>query len=127
MSRSPGHQKWPHHQVSEQPVRERVTVELDGELLADSRDVIRVEEDNHPVRFYFPRGDVRMQRLERSTSTSECPFKGVARYFNLNAGTEPLKDAVWTYETPYDEHQTLQNRLAFYDDKYRQIRVQVER
>ena len=129
MSKSPGHQKWPEHRVLEHPVGERVTVELDGKLVADSRNVIRVEEDGSPARYYFPRGDVRMERFERTATTSQCPFKGVAHYFSVasdsgSAGGK-LEDAVWTYEEPFDEHQALKDRLAFYDDKYRNIHVRV--
>ena len=129
MSKSPGHQKWPDHKVIERPVGERVTVELDGQILADSRDVIRVEEDGSPARYYFPRSDVRMDKLAPTATTSQCPFKGTAHYFSLamdgggNGGR--LKDAVWTYDEPFDEHRALKGRLAFYDDKYRNIHVRV--
>jgi len=127
MSKSPGHQKWPEHKVLERPVGEQVTVEVEGEILADSHGVIRVEEDGSPARFYFPRGDVRMDKLARTATTTECPFKGKANYFSLTmgGGDGKLEDAVWSYEEPFDEHLALKDRLAFYDDKYRNIHVRV--
>jgi uncharacterized protein (DUF427 family) len=129
MSKSPGHQKWPEHKVLEMPVGKRVTVELDGQIVADSSDVIRVDEDGSPARYYFPRGDVSMDKLQRTATTSHCPFKGTANYFSLAAGGDDkrgkLVDAVWSYEEPFDEHQSLKDRLSFYDDKYRNIHVRV--
>ena len=129
MSKSPGHQKWPEHKVIETPVGKRVTVELDGKTVADSRNVIRVDEDGSPARYYFPRTDVSMDKLQRTATTSQCPFKGVAHYFSLSqdGGSDggKLEDAVWTYEEPFEEHQSLKDRLAFYDDKYRNIHVRL--
>jgi uncharacterized protein (DUF427 family) len=64
-----------------------------------------------------------MNKLERTVTTTECPFKGTAHYFNINANGRRFNDAVWTYEKPYDEHRNLKDRVAFYDDKIPEIRV----
>jgi len=120
---SPGHQKWPDHKIQEKHLEERVEVKVNGELIATSNDVVAVDEDEQPRRFYFPRSDVKMDKLERSATTTECPFKGTAHYFNLKVAGNTLRDAVWTYEDPYDEHRDLKDRLAFYDDKLHDIHI----
>jgi uncharacterized protein (DUF427 family) len=123
MSKSPGHQKWPDHHVNERKLAERVRVEANGELLADSTNVIEVAEDGSPVRYYFPRADVRMDKLARTETTTTCPFKGTAHYFSVDTGGHRLADAVWTYEEPFDEHQALKDRVAFYDDKVPELEI----
>lgn len=121
--KSPGHQQMPDHQVREEHAKGVVKVRVNDVTIAESDQVIKVTEDKSPVRYYFPRSDVRMEALTPTDTTSECPFKGHATYFDLEAGGQTLKDAVWTYETPYDEHADLAQRLAFYDDKYPAIQV----
>src|SRR5450830_1339529 len=101
---SPGHQKFPDHKVREEPIPNVVKVRFNDMTIAESKNVIKVTEDKAPVRYYFPRGDVRMETLRPSATTTVCPFKGHATYFDLDADGRQLKDAVWTYEAPYDEH-----------------------
>src|SRR5947207_3334181 len=95
--KSPGHQKFPDHKVAERHVADKMEVEVAGEILADSQDVIQVEEDGSPARLYFPRSAVAMEKLEASSTTTQCPFKGTARYFNLELDGKTLPDAVWSY------------------------------
>ncbi|SRR5258706_4129983 len=123
MNKSPGHQKFPEHKVQEQRVGKRMTVVIDGDIIADSNDVICVDEDKNPLRYYFPRADVAMSRFVKSGTTTECPFKGTAKYYSLIVGPQKLQDVVWTYDKPYDEHRELKGRLAFYDEKIPGIQV----
>ena len=101
-----------HIRISRAGARVRVTYR--GELVADSADALRLEEGSYPAVYYFPRKDVKMERLERSSHSTHCPFKGDASYFSVVGGPE---NAVWSYEKPYDEMMGIKGRLAFYPDK----------
>ena len=87
------------HTVSTHPADRHVVVTLGGEVLADSRRAIALEETGHRTRYYLPREDVRMELLTPSETTSHCPFKGDATYFSA-AGA---KDAFWVYVAPSEE------------------------
>ena len=123
MNPSPGHQRWPAHQVRETRVDHPMRVEVDGELVAESDDVIRVDEDGQPPRWYFPREAVRTQVLEPSTTSAVCPFKGQASYWTIDLEDKVPEDAAWSYEAPYDEHAALRGRLSFRDDKNPEIAI----
>jgi uncharacterized protein (DUF427 family) len=123
MSKAPGYQQHPDHKVRETRLSNPVRVEIGGEVVAESQDVVRVDEDGYPPRYYFPRGDVKMDRLARSDTTSVCPFKGMAHYYAVRVGDRLLKDAVWTYEAPYDEHPGLKERLAFWEGRFPEIAI----
>ena len=63
------------------PSAARVVVELDGEVLADTRRSLRVLETSHPPVYYIPAADVRTDRLAASARRSSfCEFKGWAEY-----------------------------------------------
>jgi uncharacterized protein (DUF427 family) len=123
MAKSPGHQEHPEHKVQSLRVQQHMAVTANGEVIAESGDVVRLNEDGSPGRYYFPRSHVKMEKLQPSNTTSECPFKGTARYFDVVLEDGVLHDAVWSYEQPYDEHQDLQGRMAFYDDKVPQLHI----
>jgi len=89
-------------------------VKLGGEVIADTKSAIRMEEGTYPAVYYFPRADVKMDRLERTSHKTQCPFKGDASYYSFKGGAE---NAVWSYETPYDEMQAIAGLVAFYPDK----------
>jgi len=113
---APGFRTHPDHRIDTKPAETRVQVTFDGELVADSDDVVVMTEGRYDPVYYFPRKDVRMERLSRTNHRTHCPFKGDASYFTLTGG-RTAENAVWSYEDPYDEMQVIKERLAFYPDK----------
>jgi uncharacterized protein (DUF427 family) len=118
---APGYKKYPGHRITTKPAGARVRVTYKGEVIADTKDAIQLEEAMPmggstvaPVVYYIPRKDVKMDRLARSSHQTHCPFKGDASYYSLKDGPE---NAVWSYEQPYDEMSVIKDRLAFYPDK----------
>jgi uncharacterized protein (DUF427 family) len=91
----------------------RVRVIHQGVTFADTHGALTVSETGLADVFYFPRADVNMARLERSTHTSRCPFKGEAAYFHLRTEDEVIENAVWSYEVPLDGVKQITGYLAF--------------
>ena len=123
---APGFKKHPEHRVETKPAEMRVRVTFNGEVIADSRDAIRLDESKYASVYYVPRKDVKMERLTRTTHSTHCPFKGVASYYTLSVGGRTAANAVWSYEQPYDEMSVIRDRLAFYPDKVDSISVAQE-
>ena len=95
----------------------RVTVKVDGNVIAQTDDALELREAKYPPVLYIPRADVRMERLERSAHTTYCPFKGDANYYSVPALGERGRNGVWTYEAPYEAVAAIREHLAFYPDR----------
>jgi uncharacterized protein (DUF427 family) len=106
--------------ITTKPAGARVQVTVKGEVIADSADAIRLEEGSYPAVYYFPRKDVRMERLERTAHSTHCPHKGDASYFSIKGGP---RNAVWSYEAPFDNVAAIRELVAFYPDKVDSISV----
>ena len=95
----------------------RVRVRFGGEIVADTGRALLLEEGALPPVFYVPRGDIHMERLAPSATTSHCPFKGEASYFDVEAGGRREPEAAWSYEAPIPAAAQIAGHLAFYPDK----------
>ena len=102
------------------PAGGRVQVKFNGEVIADTRSAVALEEGSYPVVYYIPRKDVRMDRLERTSHRTHCPYKGDASYYSIQGGPA---NAVWSYEQPKEDMLSIKSLLAFYPDKVDSIAV----
>jgi uncharacterized protein (DUF427 family) len=103
--------------VEFEPVGDRLQVEFEGTIVADTTRALRILETAHEPALYFPRADIAMEFLERTSHSTFCPFKGDASYWSLRAGGALSENAVWSYEDPFAEVDALRDYVSFYPDR----------
>jgi uncharacterized protein (DUF427 family) len=110
------HARDPHKRVDVVPSSRHVRVELDGEVLAESRRPLLLFETSLPVRYYLPPEDV-VADLQPSDTRSICPYKGVARYWSVRLGERVVDDVVWSYPAPIPENPRIAGLMCFFNEK----------
>ena len=95
-------------------VDQRVVVRLGGQVVVDTRDVVRVLETSHPPVYYLPIADFAPGALVPTAGGSFCEFKGSARYFDVRGGDAAAPKAAWTYPEPQGGFEVLADRVALY-------------
>ncbi|OYX25838.1 MAG: hypothetical protein B7Z10_05080 [Rhodobacterales bacterium 32-66-7] len=99
------------------PAAATVTVTAGGEKLGQSANALELREGGAVPVLYVPRADIDMSRLEKTTRSSRCPWKGEASYYSIRTLSGVLENAVWSYETPINGVDAIAGHLAFYPDK----------
>jgi uncharacterized protein (DUF427 family) len=113
----------PDHPITVEKNPDRVVVKVAGQVIADTREALSLQEANYPAVQYIPRKDVDLTQLERTDHESYCPYKGDASYFSIIPGGEKTVNAVWTYEIPYAAVAEIQDHLAFYPDRVDSLEI----
>ena len=80
-----------------------------NQLIAESDDTIIIE-GNH----YFPPDSVNTEFLVESATTTVCPWKGDASYFDIVVDGNVNKDAAWYYPEPKEEAKEIKGYVAFW-------------
>jgi uncharacterized protein (DUF427 family) len=111
------HARDPYKRVDVMPSRRHVRVVIDGITVADTHRPHLLFETNHPVRYYIPQEDVRMDMLVQSATTSRCPYKGPASYWSVKLGAEIFDDLVWGYMNPIPECPKIKGLLCFFHER----------
>ena len=108
-----------HIEISLNTRRHRVIHQ--GVTFADTHAALTLIETGHDPVHYFPRADVNMARMSKSTHTSHCPYKGDATYYHLLTEEGPIENAVWSYEQPKAGVEEIKSYLAFYPSRVDRI------
>ena len=107
----------PEHPITIEPAQERVTVRVGDTVVADTKSALALREATYPPVYYIPLTDVDQALLERSGTTTFCPYKGDATYYSIVTPDSEIADAIWTYEAPYPAVESIAGHVAFYPNR----------
>lgn len=85
------------------------TATWNGHVIAQSDETVVVE-GNH----YFPADSVVREHLEPVATTTVCPWKGTASYYDVVVDGERNPGAAWYYPQPKDAAAEIKDRVAFW-------------
>lgn len=105
----------PYHRVDVRRTSRHVAVSVEGVPLADTTRARVLFETGLPPRWYLPREDVRAQ-LEPSDLRTACAYKGVASYFSVPTGNDPLENTAWTYPDPRHDASDVRDFICFFNE-----------
>lgn len=111
-----GHPRDPHKRVEALASSRHVEVAVDGVVLADSNRPVLLFETGLPTRYYFPPEDVNFEALASSTTSSLCPYKGVADQYWSVFGRPEARNVAWSYSAPLPAVGKVAGRVAFYNE-----------
>jgi uncharacterized protein (DUF427 family) len=120
---APGWANKPEHRVDLYPESRRIRVTFADTVVADTANAIRVEETGHSPVHYIPEKDMRLDLMTKTEHNTYCPFKGRASYWTLQVNGKASENAIWGYQTPYDEMTGLAGYYAFYGNRVDAIEV----
>lgn len=106
-----------HQHISITPFSGRVVVTFEGALVADTERALQMREGGYPPTFYIPRTDCKMVHFVETELSTQCPFKGTARYWTLSCKDGTSENAVWGYDNPKSQVAQIDEHVAFYANR----------
>ncbi|MEL6640750.1 MAG: DUF427 domain-containing protein [Pseudomonadota bacterium] len=101
----------PRHFMSVDPIKGRVRILLNDQLIADTQGALRLKEVGlqlyDPVIYVSP--DDVMAPLTETDRTTHCPLKGDCTWFSL----PDAENVAWSYEKPFAFAEVIAGRVAF--------------
>ncbi len=97
-----------------EPTGKHLRVVLNGVIIADTHNAMRVLETSHPPVYYLPPADIQMQYLAQTTGRSLCEWKGQAWYYTVTVGDVRELNAAWFYPEPEAAFANIRDYVAFY-------------
>ena len=82
---------------------------FNGTVVAETEDYEVVEGN-----IYFPSESIKREYFSDSGLHTNCPWKGLARYYSVKVDGQEARDVAWYYPTPSDAAANIKGHVAFY-------------
>ena len=82
---------------------------FNGTVVAETEDYEVVEGN-----IYFPSESIKREYFSDSGLRTNCPWKGLARYYSVKVDGQEARDVAWYYPTPSDAAANIKGHVAFY-------------
>ncbi|KAL7931904.1 hypothetical protein V8C35DRAFT_104916 [Trichoderma chlorosporum] len=112
-----GHPKDPFKRIDILPSTRPIEVRIAGKTVAKSSFANHLHETLLRVRYYIPLGAIDPAILRPSTTTTYCPYKGTAEYYDVVLDGKEYKDIVWYYKSTLHESAAIAGLVSFYNEK----------
>jgi uncharacterized protein (DUF427 family) len=111
----------PDHPITVTPSQDHVRVTFNGQVVANTKRALVLQEASYKPVFYIPREDAQMALFARTDNSTHCPYKGDAAYYSIKVGDRAAENAIWSYETPFPAMKQIEGYLAFYPNRVDKI------
>lgn len=81
-------------------------------IIAETENIESIEGNT-----YFPADSVKKEFFSPSSTTTFCPWKGDAHYYDIQVKDTIIKDGAWYYPDPKPEASHIKDFVAFYTSK----------
>jgi uncharacterized protein (DUF427 family) len=88
---SPGFREHPEHTITVEPFEGVVNVKFRDVVIASSDRAKLLNEKGHDPALYLPFEDIYFAHLEKTATSTHCPFKGDASYWSVKVRTRQRK------------------------------------
>jgi uncharacterized protein (DUF427 family) len=111
------HPKDPFKRIDILHCSRRLRISINNTVIAESPFCMQLYETGLRTRYYIPLTAIHNEVLRPGETTTQCPYKGEAEYYNVVVGGEVYKDVVWFYTRPTVECSTIAGLCCFYNEK----------
>ncbi len=120
------HERDPFKRIDSMKSSRHVRVVVGGETVAETGEPVVLYEPGHPIRYYVPKADVRMDLLRPSERRTRCAYKGESLYYSVQTGEKLAQDIAWYYPYPTPETSKIAGMLCFFNERVDELYVDGE-